>query len=68
MDWDFPLITCFLWFVLFVVLLSYYVYNAFVLSFRNERYWPLVEISMLYLIGLVVSANLSIVIYSLIVR
>lgn len=68
MDWDFPLITCFLGVVLFVVLLSYYVYNAFVLSFRNERYWPLVKLSMLYLIGLVVSANLSIVIYSLMVR
>lgn len=68
MDWDFPLITCFLGFIFFVVLLSYYVYNAFVISLRNERYWPLVKLSVLYLIGLIVLANLSIVIYSLMIR
>jgi hypothetical protein len=64
MDWDFPLITCFLVFIFFVVLLSYYVYNAFVRSLINERWWALVKFPILYLIGLVVLANLSIAIYS----
>ncbi len=68
MDWDFPLITCFLGFISFVVLLSYYAYNAFVRSLINEHWWALVKFPVLYLIGLAVLANLSIAIYSFMIR
>lgn len=68
MDWDFPLITCFLGFIFFVVLLSYYVYNALVRSLINERWLALVKFPILYLIGLVVLSDLLVVIYSLMIR
>lgn len=68
MDWDFSPITCFLLFLLFVLLWPYYVYNAFVLSFGEECWWPLVLFPILYLRGMVFLGDLSIVIYLFMIR